>query len=244
MYEYESRVRYSELDENGRIRLLSLLNYLQDASTFHGVDCGMTTQHFKEIHRAWFINYWDIRIGGLPADGERIRIGTSPHDLKGLFAYRNFWISDLKEENYFVKADSIWFLVNTDTMLPQKLVPEDLAPYGDQEDLLKLGLKTRKVVIGADAGLRVIGEKKITREMLDTNHHVNNIRYISAAYDALGEAGLIAPESYPSRIRAEYKHAAAFGDTFVYQAAEKDSGFLMSLISPDGREFCHVEFTV
>ena len=77
MYEYESRVRYSELDENGRIRLLSLLNYLQDASTFHGVDCGMTTQHFKEIHRAWFINYWDIRIDRLPADGERIRIGTS-----------------------------------------------------------------------------------------------------------------------------------------------------------------------
>ena len=243
MYQYESRIRYSELDENGRIRLLALLNYLQDASTFHGVDCGMTTGHFREIHRAWFISYWDIRIDALPVDGERILVGTSPHDLKGVFAYRNFWLQDKETEKYFVKADSAWFLVNTDTMLPQKLVPEDLAPYGEQADLLQLGLKTRKVVIGKEAGLAFIGEKTVSREMLDTNHHVNNIRYISTAYDMLVDSGMIGAERYPSRIRAEYKHAAAQGDIMEISAAELDGNCLVSILSAEGREFCHLEFS-
>ena len=35
-----SRVRYSEIDESGALSPLSLINYLQDCSTFHAEDVG------------------------------------------------------------------------------------------------------------------------------------------------------------------------------------------------------------
>ena len=40
IYQFDSRVRYSEVDENRRITLLSILNYFQDCSSFHSEKIG------------------------------------------------------------------------------------------------------------------------------------------------------------------------------------------------------------
>ncbi len=38
MYTFQSRIRYSEVGPDGRLTLESLLDYFQDASTFHSED--------------------------------------------------------------------------------------------------------------------------------------------------------------------------------------------------------------
>ena len=40
MYEFNSRVRYSEIDHHGTLTLPALINYFQDCSTFQSEDCG------------------------------------------------------------------------------------------------------------------------------------------------------------------------------------------------------------
>lgn len=40
MYSFNSRVRYSEVNKDGRLKLVSLLDYFQDCSTFHSEDAG------------------------------------------------------------------------------------------------------------------------------------------------------------------------------------------------------------
>ena len=41
MYAFDSRIRYSETDSEGRLTLNALLNYFQDCSTFHSEDVGL-----------------------------------------------------------------------------------------------------------------------------------------------------------------------------------------------------------
>ena len=41
MYTFKSRVRYSEIDADGRLGILGMMNYLQDGSTFHSEDAGV-----------------------------------------------------------------------------------------------------------------------------------------------------------------------------------------------------------
>ena len=273
MYEYKTRIRYSELDESGRIRLLSLLNYLQDTSCFHGQSCGMSTEHYARIHRAWLLNYWDIHIDALPAEGEEIIAGTAPHDSKGLFAFRNFWLrkpyaaadtadtadsgsstsvnigsgssdsSNTPDHNYYLRADSSWFLVNTDTMMPIRHTAEDIEPYGELRDHLGLSIRTRKVRIPDASKLQPAGGCAVTRYMIDSNHHVNNIRYIGAAYDALIDSGLVTADYYPSHIRAEYRHAAVYGDTLCFSSCTEGGNITVLVSAPDGREFCAIEFS-
>jgi len=38
MYTFESRVRYSEMDEFGKLSVTGIMNYLQDCSTFQSED--------------------------------------------------------------------------------------------------------------------------------------------------------------------------------------------------------------
>ena len=49
MYEIQERVRYSEVTEKGEMSLFSVVNLLQDCSTFHSHDVGMS---IEEIGRA------------------------------------------------------------------------------------------------------------------------------------------------------------------------------------------------
>ena len=48
IYQFDSRVRYSEVDENRRITLLSILNYFQDCSSFHSEKIGFGIDYLKE----------------------------------------------------------------------------------------------------------------------------------------------------------------------------------------------------
>lgn len=49
MYTFTSRVRFSETDENGKLSLAGIMNYLQDCSVFHSEDVGNGTDVLKSV---------------------------------------------------------------------------------------------------------------------------------------------------------------------------------------------------
>lgn len=108
MYEFNERVRYSETDEHEQATILSVVNYLQDCSTFHSTEVGLTVDYLREMKRAWLLSYWDIYIERMPKLCERLTIGTCPHAFRGVLAHRNFWIKD-EAGAYILRADSLWF---------------------------------------------------------------------------------------------------------------------------------------
>ena len=52
MYSFDSRVRYSETDETGKLTVLGLINYMQDCSTFHSADVGVGVEVLEARHKA------------------------------------------------------------------------------------------------------------------------------------------------------------------------------------------------
>ena len=62
MYTFTSRVRFSETDENGKLSLAGIMNYLQDCSVFHSEDVGNGTDMLKKRDRVWLLNSWQIII--------------------------------------------------------------------------------------------------------------------------------------------------------------------------------------
>ena len=78
MYSFTSRVRYSEIDESGALSITSLIDYLQDCSTFHSDSLGLGLDHSAETGYAWLLSAWEIEIRALPHFGDEIRVGTWP----------------------------------------------------------------------------------------------------------------------------------------------------------------------
>ena len=96
IYQFDSRVRYSEVDENRRITLLSILNYFQDCSSFHSEKIGFGIDYLKEKQCAWVLSSWQIVLGELPVFGQEITVQTWPYSFKGFLGERNFCIRDEK----------------------------------------------------------------------------------------------------------------------------------------------------
>ena len=117
MYAFDSRIRYSETDSEGRLTLNALLNYFQDCSTFHSEDVGLGIGYMKEIGQVWVLSAWQIVVNRYPQLGEKVRIVTLPYELKAFLGYRNFAMLDEKGE-YIAKANSLWSLLDVATGKP------------------------------------------------------------------------------------------------------------------------------
>ena len=111
MYTIESRVRYCECDETGKLSLVGVMNYLQDCSTFHSEDIGRGFKQLTSEGYAWVLATWQIQVDRLPQFGEKICVGTWSYQMKGLQASRSFVINDASGAS-IVKADSTWYLMD------------------------------------------------------------------------------------------------------------------------------------
>lgn len=225
MYTFESRVRYSETDESGRLSVTGIMDYLQDCSTFQSEDLGLGIEYLKSKKRAWWLNAWQILIERYPKLGEKITIATWPYDFKGIFGYKNFTICDA-DGNYLVRADSSWFFYDLEKNCPARVTQDEIRGYGQREAPLKLPPAPRKIVLPAHYEVR----EPITvgRHHIDTNLHVNNARYAEIARELLPEGFII------GELRTEYKKAAVLGDVMLPKLGRTDEGYTVSL--QDGKE--------
>ena len=90
MYQFESRIRYSEVDSQGKATLNAILDYFQDCSFFQSEDLGVGGTYLAQNQAAWVLSSWQIEVVRYPAYGEQVVISTWPYDFKSFLGYRNF----------------------------------------------------------------------------------------------------------------------------------------------------------
>jgi len=215
MYIFNSRVRYSETDELGQLSVTGMINYMQDCSTFQSEDAQVGVVYMEKRHKAWLLSSWQILIDRYPRLGERLMVGTWPNSFKGIYGYRNFVIRD-EAGNDCVRAESVWFLYDTERNIPLRVRPEDTAPYGAPEPRLRLSPAPRKIPVpeSYDTGEPIV----VARHHIDTNHHVNNAQYVEIARES------IPPGLKIREIRADYKKAALLGERMIPHISHENQG--------------------
>ena len=212
MYSFDSRVRYSETGENGRLSSRGMIDYMQDCSTFHSADVGVGVEVLEARHKAWMLSSWQILIDRWPRLGERIVIGTWHNESRGIYGYRNFVLRTQEGES-LARAGSAWFLYDLDQGTPVRVEAEDIAAYGTPEPKLELPAAPRRIKLPEAYEERE--PVRILRHHLDSNHHVNNAQYVEMVRE------LIPEELTVREIRAEYRKAAILGDV-LYPRLCKD----------------------
>lgn len=206
MYSFGSRVRYSECDETGSLSILGMVNYLQDCSNFHAIELGLGPEHMRQNHYTWLIAAWQIEIESLPALGEAITTGTWCPGLRRSQAVRCFTITS-PSGTVLVKADSLWFVFDTQENMPIRIPKSQLA-YVSGEPRVDLPPTRRRMhVEGPFVAMPPI---VVSEQLLDTNRHVNNAHYIQMA---VGCAARADGHRIPHHIHAQYRSMALLGDT-------------------------------
>ncbi len=232
MYTFDSRIRYSECDREAKLSLEGLINYFQDASTFHSEDLGLGIEHLDKEQQVWVLSAWQIVVERYPAMGERVVVGTFPYDFKGCFGSRNFFLKD-EQGNFLAKANSIWTLLDLKNQLPMKPTPIMMERYV-LEEKLDMDYAPRKIEVpqGGEQQEMIV----VHRNHLDTNHHVNNGQFVRMAMEYL-------PENFAiGQLRAEYKKQAHLGDVIYPRVLLANDVCVVSLCDEDGAVYVNVEF--
>ena len=232
MYTFDSRIRYSETDSEGKLTMASLLNYFQDCSTFHSEDVSLGVDYFKEVHQVWVLSSWQIVVERYPRLYEHVTIGTQPYDMKGFLGFRNFSMMT-GDGRYLAKANSIWSLLNTDTGKPVPVSEEMARKYGLGEKL-EMDYAPRKIVVpeGGSAREAIV----VKKHHLDTNHHVNNGQFVDMTMDFLPEQFAV------GQLRVEYKRQAFLDDILVPCVVTGEDKVVVSLTDEKGAPYVVAEF--
>lgn len=240
MYEFSSRIRYSETDSEGKLSLMALLDYFQDASTFHSEELGVGVDYLEENHLAWVLSAWQIVTQRFPKFGEEVIIGTFPYEFKGVMGGRNFYMKDA-DGSMIARANSLWTLVDVQDNRLVRPTQKMLSAY-TLEPKLEMEYAPRKIRIpeADQTGVVCFREEDIIvrAHHLDTNHHVNNGQFIRMAMSCLPENVSVV------QMRAEYKKQAFLGDVLKPYMVREEDKYIISLRDLEDKPYVNAEFTV
>ena len=232
MYQYHSKVRFSETDEKRKLTLEAIVDYFQDCSTFQTEELGVGFSYLLPKNLTWILLYWHIVVEEYPSLGENITISTIPYDFKGFLGKRNFFM-EKEDGKVIAKADSLWSLLDMEKMIPAKIPGEVIQVY-PQEDKIEMEYLSRKITVLGE------GRKEepllIQRHHLDCNNHVNNGQYIKMA-------GAYLPKEFEIRqMRAEYRKQAYLGNEIFPYIHENEDKITVRLCDADNQPYVVVEF--
>ena len=232
-YSFESRVRFSEIGENGCLTLPVVLDYFQDCCTFESEQTGLGMEALKVQKRAWVLSAWQVIVKRYPKLGENIKVTTIPYGFRGFIGMRNF-ILETADGERLAWANSYWSFINTETGLPEKLTPADTDPY-DLGEKMEMDYAPRKIALPKERKPKE--SFAVQKHHLDTNHHVNNCQYIRMAADFL-------PEDFAvHQLRVEYKRQAVLGNVIIPEVYMEANKATVVLNAEDQEPYAVVEFT-
>ncbi|MBE5870246.1 MAG: acyl-[acyl-carrier-protein] thioesterase [Lachnospiraceae bacterium] len=233
MYQFETRIRYSEVDKNGRLTLPGMLNYFQDVCTFQSEDAGVGTLYLRRKGLAWVLNAWQIDILKTPVLCDAVQVATIPYDMKGFLGYRNFCMKDSRTGEVLAVANSIWTMMDLEKQRPCR-VPEEIMQAYELSERLDMEYAKRKILLEGEG--RKEGNIVVLAHHLDTNRHVNNGQYVQMAMDFLK------PDTLVVRMRAEYKKSAVLSDVIVPVVYERKDILGIALNNSKEETFAIIEF--
>ncbi len=230
-YEFDGRIRFSEVGSDRRQTLVSIVDYFQDASIFHSEDRNLGLDYSEEHHSLWLLLFWQIDIARRPVLGEHVISRTMPYEFKTFYGMRNFVLLGEGGE-YLAKANSVWALMDTQSGRPIRVPQEQIDGYGI-DPRLDMEYLPRKIAV-PDPGEKMepfsVGEQH-----LDTNFHVNNGQYVRMAENYL-------PEGFErARLCVEYRKQAFLHDRIVPYVYREAHAVTVSLCDEDGAPFAIVK---
>ena len=234
MYQFKSRVRFSEVNKDKMLTLAALTDYLQDTCTFQSEGLGAGMDVLRARNEAWVLSSWEIVIKDMPRICQEISVGTFPCSFKGFYGHRNFVVTDAQGEEIAL-ANSLWVYINYESKKPAR-IPEEIARRYDEviQEPIDFAWSDRKIRYEGDG--ESMQPVPVHSFFIDTNEHMNNGKYIMVA-----EAYL--PEHFKvERVRAEYRNAAVLGDVLCPVVYTEENRITVSLNDEHDKPYAVIQF--
>ena len=220
MYSLKYKVTTSTCDSEGRLKLYSALQMMQDCSEMWIDSEPGVKEYFAAQNMAQLLASRQVEIIRVPEYKEELTVTTSVYGMKPMFGFRNTYIYDAEGKpcyktwsmGAFVdKANGKLKRVDDATIASMTLEPQLEMNYGD-----------RRIILPREGG-EAQEPYKVLRADIDYNKHMNNANYVRIAMELL-------PEGFEVKcLRVEYRVAAKLGDVLVPVVYNVEGRFIVAL---------------
>jgi medium-chain acyl-[acyl-carrier-protein] hydrolase len=173
-------IRTYECGVNGKIKIFSLMQYMQEIAALHAEQLGLGFERLNEMGGYWVLSNIRIEISGLPGHNDQVTLKTWPSGFSRTIATREFVGKDQNGSELFC-AGSEWMVINKQTNRLKNLFKLDLS-------LPKTGVKALPDKLKRLEPMNEynqVGQVLVPRSSIDLNGHVNNTEYVRWGIDAL-----------------------------------------------------------
>lgn len=210
-------VKSYEADAHGFLRLIALMNILQDAADGSACELGFGFETCWSKGVSWVGSNYLLKISRLPKIHEKFTIETWPAEAKLWGAIRDFVVYD-GNGDILLKASSQWVLIDIERKRPVPLA-KHFAEY------VALDERAIKVEFSHPEAFENYEEKytyKVRFDDIDVNHHVNNAVYPLWASESVSSEWR--ENHTPAEIELWFKKEALYGQSV--EVLTKTSGLV------------------
>ena len=224
MYSLKYKVTTSTCDSEGRLKLYSALQMMQDCSEMWIDSEPGVKEYFASQNMAQLLASRQVEIIRVPEYKEELTVTTSVYGMKPMFGFRNTFIYDAEGKpcyktwsmGAFVdKANGKLKRVDDATIKSMNLEPQLEMNYGD-----------RRIILPREGG-EVQEPYKVLRADIDYNKHMNNANYVRLAIELLPDCLEV------KGLRVEYRVAAKLGDVLSPVVYHAEGKFIVALTVED-----------
>ena len=215
MYSLTYKVTTSTCDSEGKLKLYSALQMMQDCSEMWIDSEPGVKRYFAEQNMAQLLATRQVEIVRVPEFKEELTVTTSVYGMKPMFGFRNTFIYDAEGKPCY-KTWSMGAFVDKVAGKDATIQSMTLEPQ------LEMNYKDRRIIL-----LKTEGEEqhpiKVLRADIDYNKHLNNANYVRMAMELLPENFVV------NGLRVEYRVAAKLGDCLIPTIYKIADGIIVSL---------------
>ena len=233
MYSLKYKVTTSTCDSEGRLKLYSALQMMQDCSEMWIDSEPAVKSCYDNLGIVQLLASRQVEVVRVPNYKEELTVTTSIFDVKPMFGYRNTFIYDAQGQPCY-RTWSMGAFVDKQTGR-LKRVEESAMTDLTIEPKLEMDYKERRIILPKIDGIS-FDPVRVMRSDIDYNRHMNNANYVRIAMELL-------PEGYEVRgFRVEYRVAAKLGDMLT--PTLYDTGDAVTISLSIGEQVCALmEFT-
>ena len=172
--------------------------------------------------------------------GQHIKVSTWPYAFRGFYGYRNFCIEG-EDGEIFAEANSVWVFMDTEKMRPARVSERMQEVYIPEiRDEIPGEWADRKISLPDEAVQKSVEKEpvRVSRFYIDTNHHMNNGKYILVAEEYLPE------QVFVCGLRAEYRKAAMLGDMLYPVVTIEEKQITVTLADEKGASYAIICFQI
>ncbi len=234
MYSLNYKVTTSTCDSEGRLKLYSALQMMQDCSEMWIDSEPGVKQFFSNQNMAQLLASRQVEVVRVPQYKEELTVTSSVYGMKPMFGFRNTFIYDAAGLPCYRTWSMGAFVDKANGRL--KRVDDATISSMHLEPQLPMDYRDRRIILPKNGAAMTLEPVKVLRADIDYNRHMNNANYVRMAMEFL-------PQDFQVRgLRVEYRVAAKLGDELTPTLYEIAGGWIVALSV--GTDVCAIiEFT-